>query len=205
MINQETVNIEKTKHKNINNSLKKKLNSDINEFNTFKYKHFNNFFYNIINDQLTQINQINNSSNKNDNIIHSIINSDYIPKSFNKKLFLNYHANTKNNDKNKSVINNNNSLFKSESKDKKNIKNFNNSYFKNQKKILPNISPKYINKGQNTIPNIITNIKGEKPKYKINSRNISFIQKENTDKSIDEDNQQYKTFESNFIFRNKIQ
>ena len=205
MINHETVNIEKTKQRIINNSLKKKLNSDINEFNTFKYKHFNNFFYNIINDKLTQINQINNSSNKNDNIIHSIINSDYIPKSFNKKLFLNYHANTKNNDKNKSVINNNNSLFKSESKDKINFKNYNNSYFKNQKKILPNISPKYINKGQNTIPNIITNIKGEKPKYKINSRNISFIQKENTDKSIDEDNQQYKTFESNFIFRNKIQ
>ena len=229
MNNLEIMNFEKTKQKstdkNTNNNRNKFSKANIEEFNSFKYKHFNNFFYNIINDQLTQIN---NSPNKNDNKADSLIKNEFINKTLNKNLFLNSKTNIKKNKKKQNFMyydNHNNILFKpkskekSENKEKKNYKNYinyklidkdnkdirNNSNLKNQKKIFPYIKPNHINTGQNTIPNIITN-KNEKPKNKINSRNISFIQKEDiNNSSVNDDYKLYKTSEFNFIYRNKNQ
>ena len=198
-----------------NNSLTK---TDIEQFNSFKYKHFNNFFYNILNEQLKN-SQINNLSNKLDEQLNSINKNELFNKTLNQNLFLNSKSNFKNtyNNKNKFELPYNNNIFNLKSTQSKvkyesmYLNNFsenknNSSHLKNknQNKALPNISPKYKNAEQNTIPDIFLEQK-EKPKIKINSRNISLIQNEN--KSLNEENEKYyKTSDySNFNYRNKIQ
>ena len=211
MTNNDNSIIEKIENQNKRNNInhmKNLVKEDIEQFNSFKYKHFNNFFYNIIKDQL-KYHQIKNLElNKNYNESKSLIKNEFLNKTLYKKMNLQ----NKSNNKNKIEIDNfdnSNLMKKPKLKDNKSInKNslpkFN---FKNQKKSFPYINSKYINKGQNTnpIPNILQP-KEEKIKNKINSRNISFIQNEYINKSINEENKKYyKTSESNFIYRNKYQ
>ena len=189
--------------KTYQNNIKIFTKEEIDQFNSFKYKHFNNFFHNIINEQL-KFHHKNDLSNNNDNKEDLIIRNELLNKTLNQKLLL------KNKNRNQidfEYINNNNInnvknkfLNKAKSKENKII----NQNFKNESNIFPNINPKYKNNGQNTIPFIFQNQK-VKPNLKINSRNISFIQNEYINKSINDDNRYYKTSEFNFISKNKNQ
>ena len=202
MTNLEIAKDNKNKKTNQNN-IKIFTKVEIDQFNSYKYNHFNNFFHNIINEQL-KFHHKNDLSNNNDNKEDLIIRNELLNKTLNQKLLL------KNKNRNQidfEYINNNNInnvknkfLNKAKSKENKII----NQNFKNESNIFPNINPKYKNNGQNTIPFIFQNQK-VKPNLKINSRNISFIQNEYINKSINDDNKYYKTSEFNFISKNKNQ
>ena len=205
-----------------NNSINLLSKTDIEQFNSFKYKHFNNFFYNLFNEQLKNI-QINNLSNGLDNHLNPNSKNDLLNKVLKKNIFLNSKSNFKNINNNKQKLElpfNNNAFnlkpYKSiKTYEKIYLNNFsenknNSSYLnKKQNKALPNINPKYKNAEQNTIPNIVLE-QNENPKFKNNSRNkrnISMIQNENINKSLNEENEKYyKTSDySTTFYKSKIQ
>ena len=168
--------------KSANNSKNEYSKSNQKQFNSFKYKHFNNFFCNILNEQLKQkyVNNNLNQNEKNDDIYKNnvIIKNELIHETLNKKrpsrIYLKHDNRTVFNHYD---IKNNNIFLKPQKKGyiSHTRNNATLTNFKNKKKNLPNINIKFINKDQKTISNFIS----KKTKTIMNSRNMSFIEKEN--------------------------
>jgi hypothetical protein len=218
-------NLDFEKHNNKTKNTKNIYQSNNTEqFNSFKYKHFNNYYYNIINEQLKKHHINNNFLNKNDKQISSLIKNELLHKTLIEKLFINPNINYNNANKTAFSYYENKKILEKEKSEIDNFykKKFNSSTdnrhftknalttttnYKNQKKNYFNNNTKYINKdkGQNTIPNILTN-QIEKNKNSINSRNDSFMHSEYNNKSLSEENNKYsKTSESNYLYRYKMQ
>ena len=189
--------------KSANNSKNEYSKSNQNQFNSFKYKHFNNFFCNILNEQLKQkiVNQYINQNEKNDNIYknNTIIKNEFIHETLNKKrpsrIYLKHDNQTAFNHYD---IKHNNIFLKSQKKSyiSHTRNNATLTNFNNNKKTLPNINIKFINKGQKTISNFVSN---QSKKTKMNSRNMSFIEKENNQK--DNSKKKLKGNISNFLYK----
>ena len=174
MNNYEDLNMDKSSYKNTSkNSQILNQSNNTEQFNSFKYKHFNNFYYNIINGHL-KMQYLNNLTNQNDNKISSIIKNEFLHKTLNEKLYLSpimnnnlpykttfsYYDNKKifDNEPSKEKFDNiKRKKFNASSENKQfNKHGIHMPNFKNQKKNFNNNNIKYINKGENTIPNILT-------------------------------------------------
>ena len=206
--------------KSANNLKNEYSKSNQNQFNSFKYKHFNNFFCNILNEQIKQkyVNKNINQNENNDDVYknNTIIKNEFIHETLSKKRPSRIYLKNDN----RTVLNHydikHNNIFLKPQK-KSYISHTRNSgtltNFKNKKKTLPNINIKSINnnKDQKSISNFISD-QFKKTKNKMNSRNMSFIEKENNQfensKKILKGNISnflYKTSDFNYMNTNRTQ
>lgn len=194
--------------KNANNSKNEYSKSNQNQFNSFKYKHFNNFFCNILNEQIKQ-QYVNKNIIQNENTDdvyknNTIIKNEFIHETLSKKrpsrIYLKHD--------NRTVFNHydlkHNNIFLKPQKKSYISHTRNNATltnFKNKKKTLPNINIKFINNNNDpkTISNFI-NDQFKKTKTKMNSRNMSFIEKENNNQ-IENSKKKLKGNISNFLYK----
>lgn len=193
--------------KSANNSKNEYIKPNQNQFNSFKYKHFNNFFCSILNEQIKQkfiSNNLNQNENNNDVYKNNtIIKNEFIHQTLNKKrpsrIYLK-HDNRTGTAFNHYDINYNNIFLKPYKKSyiSHTRNNATLTNFKDKKKTLPNINIKFINKEQKTISNFLAN-QLKKAKTKVNSRNMSFIEKENN--KIDNSKKKLKGNISNFLYK----
>ena len=206
--------------KSANNLKNEYSKSNQNQFNSFKYKHFNNFFCNILNEQIKQkyVNKNINQNENNDDVYknNTIIKNEFIHETLSKKRPSRIYLKNDN----RTVLNHydikHNNIFLKPQK-KSYISHTRNSgtltNFKNKKKTLPNINIKSINnnKDQKSISNFISD-QFKKTKNKMNSRNMSFIEKEknqieNSKKILKGNisNFLYKTSDFNYMNTNRTQ
>ena len=206
--------------KSANNLKNEYSKSNQNQFNSFKYKHFNNFFCNILNEQIKQkyVNKNINQNENNDDVYknNTIIKNEFIHETLSKKRPSRIYLKNDN----RTVLNHydikHNNIFLKPQK-KSYISHTRNSgtltNLKNKKKTLPNINIKSINnnKDQKSISNFISD-QFKKTKNKMNSRNMSFIEKENNQfensKKILKGNISnflYKTSDFNYMNTNRTQ
>ena len=193
--------------KSANNLKNEYSKSNQNQFNSFKYKHFNNFFCNILNEQIKQkyVNKNINQNENNDDVYknNTIIKNEFIHETLSKKRPSRIYLKNDN----RTVLNHydikHNNIFLKPQK-KSYISHTRNSgtltNFKNKKKTLPNINIKSINnnKDQKSISNFISD-QFKKTKNKMNSRNMSFIEKENN--QIENSKKILKGNISNFLYK----
>ncbi len=222
----EKINIEKQNNKNAkkNNTETIYQSNKTEQFNSFKYKHFNNYYYNIITEQIKKhgLNNYSKILNQDDKQKNSLIRNELLYKSANGRLFLSPNINNNNINRTTFSYYGNKKMFENEISGEKNDnfhkKIYNSSSdnrrfnkndlskknYRNQKKNIYN-NIQYINKGQNTIPNILTNQK-DKNKNNINSRNEIYIHNDFMNKSnFGENNKFSKTSDSHYLYRCKMQ